>query len=202
MISAIGKRPILAILGRSNTGKSSICRLLAPSMKNKIKVGKKPGVTKNFLKIEKDNYDIVDFPGFGYMKTVSKKERERIQTGIVKYIEKNHEYIFLALEVINLPMFPQVFEKYREKSIPFDKELFDFLLEYSIPTIIIANKVDKLKKQDIQKYFDFLLEALEIQDNKEFQENNIILFSAKRGIGFYELKKKINHYLDLSKKEE
>nr|MDO8110053.1 GTPase [Candidatus Sigynarchaeota archaeon] len=189
------KKPLLAVLGRSNTGKSSLCRMLAPQAMKAIKVGKYPGVTKGLKEIDNEDYILVDLPGFGYMMHVSKQFRDEVQDKIIKFIEQRHREIFIAIEVINIEMFRIVFDKYKDTSVPFDKELFEFLQQFKVPTVILANKIDKLRKQEGETEFAYLKEVMDIKRYPGIPPGNIIAFSAKTGLGFESLQERIAFYL-------
>lgn len=194
MSSPIEKHPLIVIVGRSNTGKSSLCRLLAPWYKKKIKVGKKPGVTIKPVRIPVEGYEIVDLPGFGYMKGLSRKDEGRVQDEIINFIETNREQIFVAIEVINLTAFKRIFEKYKDTSIPFDKELLEFLQELSIPTIILANKVDKMRKNEAERHFKFMKEAMNISRFPNVSAADLIKCSMKTKRGLDKITNRIKHY--------
>lgn len=68
-------------VGRSNVGKSSIIRLLT---RRKVRVGRRPGITRKFDEIPFSDLTIVDMPGFGFMLGLNKKIQERIKKSIVK----------------------------------------------------------------------------------------------------------------------
>ncbi len=190
------KKPLLVIIGRSNTGKSSLCRMLAPKSAAKlIKVGKYPGVTRGPREIDNEAYTIVDLPGFGYMVHASKEFQGKVQDKIISFIENRHKEIFLAVEVINIEMFRIAFDKHVETSVPFDKELFGFLQEFKIPVIVIANKIDKLRKQAAEDEVEYLKQAMEFSRFPAFPPTNVIPFSTKEGTGSEELLGKIEGYL-------
>jgi len=174
---------MLVVIGRSNVGKSSICRLLAPWLHEKIKVGKFPGVTTHPIHLDVGVYEIVDLPGFGFMKGASRTEMKAVQETIIKFIEENHDLIFLALEVIGLPTFRLAFDKHAEDSVPFDAELLQFLCEFHVPTVILANKIDKLYKNELDEEFEYMKQALEI----ESVGATAMQFSAKKETGLPEL---------------
>lgn len=192
----MNSKPLLAVLGRSNTGKSSLCRLLAPRAWKSIKVGKNPGSTKGLIQVDNDDYTLVDLPGFGYMMHVSKAFQGETQDKIISFIEEKHKQIFLAIEVINIEMFRTAFDKYKESSVPFDKELFEFILKNGIPVIVIANKIDKLRKKEAEEEFAYLKSALELKRYPDYPEENVMKFSAKTELGFDALKEKISKYLE------
>ena len=191
----MNSKPYLAVLGRSNTGKSSLCRMLAPRAWKSIKVGKNPGSTKGLIQVENEDYTLVDLPGFGFMMHVSRKFRDETQDKIISFIEEKHKQIFLAIEVINIEMFRIAFDKYKDISVPFDKELFEFLLQFNVPVIVLANKIDKLRKQEAEAEFTYLQTALDLKSQPGFPEDNVMRFSAKTGLGFDTVKERIANYL-------
>ncbi|MHA1680522.1 MAG: GTPase [Promethearchaeota archaeon] len=189
------KKPVLAILGRSNTGKSSLCRLLAPMYKRQIKVGKAPGVTRNLLILEKEEYTIIDLPGFGYMKSVSRAAEERVKDKIIRFVEEQHSRIFLAIHVINLQVFKMIFKKYEHSSVPFDKELVEFVKEFSIPLVILANKIDKMKKSKVQEDVSYLMDKIQPGRFEGMTRDDIIPFSTRTKAGLDILEGKISSHL-------
>lgn len=170
-----------------------MCRLLSPTaFKKLIKVGKNPGVTRRNVVIPLDGFTIVDMPGFGYMKNVSRETERKVQEDIISFIDEHHQSIFLAIEVINLPVFRAVFTKYEGISTPFDKELFTFLREHDIPTVILANKVDKLPKRVAEEEIEFLMDALDVDGiGPGFDRRDVIPFSTRTRTGLDELERKI-----------
>jgi GTP-binding protein EngB required for normal cell division len=195
-VALSSKKPLLAIIGRSNTGKSSLCRMLAPkSAAKQIKVGKYPGVTRGPREIDNGEYTIVDLPGFGYMMHASKTFQGEVQDKIISFIENRHKEIFLAIEVVNIEMFRIAFDKHKETSVPFDKELFEFLQEFKIPTIVLANKIDKLRKQAAEAELEYLKQVMAFSRFPTYPPANTIPFSTKEGTGYDLLQAKITAYL-------
>ncbi|MFX1287803.1 MAG: GTPase, partial [Promethearchaeota archaeon] len=93
-------KPSLLIIGNSNVGKSSITRLLLPNpRKFKGKAGKQPGSTLMIKSIDFPElpYKIVDLPGFGYMKSSSRRREEHIKKQLVIHIEKHYKEYFFSL---------------------------------------------------------------------------------------------------------
>lgn len=187
--------PILAIVGRSNTGKSSLCRLLAPQFKKKIRVGKAPGVTRRINTYSVGEYTIHDLPGFGYMKHSSKKEEDMVKDEIIAFLETKADEIFLAIHVINLEAFRRIYEKYKHDSVPFDNEMLAFLLELEIPTVVLGNKVDKFKHHEREREMAFLKEKLIDTTMGRFPPRNIIPFSTRTREGLDALEKMIDMHL-------
>ena len=148
------EKPSLLIIGNSNVGKSSITRLLLPNpSKFKGKTGKTPGSTLLMKPITQPNlpYQIVDLPGFGYMKRSSRRREEHIKKQIIIHIEKHHKEYFIGLVIINILRIEDEIEKYfiqHKETIPLSFELIKFLKEFDIPLLVIINKIDKVSNFD------------------------------------------------------
>ncbi|MHA1687888.1 MAG: GTPase [Promethearchaeota archaeon] len=158
------EKPSLLIIGNSNVGKSSITKLLLPHpSKFKGKVGKKPGSTLLIRSFTQPGleYQIVDLPGFGYMKSSSKRREEHVKKQIIIHVEKHHAKYFLALIVINVLRIEDELVKYhllRKDTIPLSFELINFISEFYIPRLILFNKIDKLSKRDTERILNFFIE--------------------------------------------
>lgn len=147
--------PRLVILGNSNVGKSSITRFL---LKNKSlaigKIGKKAGstITLNLYKDPKIPFQIADLPGFGAMTTVSKDKKEKVHDAIIKYVEQDKENIFLAIVIFNCVRINDELDKWyygNVRTIPLSYEFITWLNELELPSIVVLNKIDKLKKREL-----------------------------------------------------
>ena len=155
----------LLIIGNSNVGKTSITKLLLPNPKRfKGRAGKKPGSTLLIKPINQPNlpYNIIDLPGFGYMKNSSRRREEHIKNQIVVHIEKNYKNYFLGLVIINILRIEDEIEKYflkNKKTIPLSFELIKFLTEFKLPILILINKVDKLSNFEKNRIINFFLES-------------------------------------------
>jgi GTP-binding protein len=205
------EQPILLIIGNSNVGKSSITRLLVPNPKLlKGKTGKKPGSTLLIRPIFQPNmqYQIIDLPGFGYMKRASKRREEDIKSRIVSYIEKHHQDCFLALIIINILRIDDEIQKYyidNQTTIPLSFELINFLRELSIPILIVINKIDKVSSLDKKKSISLFVETsrdynIPLSEFKEITDLsnkfvNYIEFSALKKTNLHDLKKIIKYFL-------
>ncbi len=205
-------KPSLLIIGNSNVGKSSITRLLLPNPKKfKGKAGKTPGSTLLIKPInqEKLPYQIVDLPGFGYMKHSSKRRQEHNKQLIVTHIEKNHSNYFFGLVVINILRIEDEINKYyiqNKETIPLTFELIKFLDEFKIPFLVIINKIDKLSNFDVKKSIniflssakDYGLNLIHLNDfnNEDLQVIPYLEFSALKKINIGKLKGIIHKYLN------
>ncbi|TSC61396.1 MAG: GTP-binding protein [Parcubacteria group bacterium Athens0416_74] len=132
--------PQIAFIGRSNVGKSSVINALT-GVKSLAKVGKKPGKTTeiNFFLFRKKFY-IVDLPGYGYAQATP-KEREKLKNLIVWYFSasdaKPHTVVLVLDAVAGLT--------------PFDEDMIGILRNEEHPFVIVVNKIDKLKQDELLK---------------------------------------------------
>lgn len=205
------EKPPLLIIGNSNVGKSSITRLLLPNpSKFKGKTGKKPGSTLLIKPISQPNlpYQIVDLPGFGYMKHSSRRREEHIKTKIIIHIEKHNKDYFFGLVVINALRIEDEINKYfiqNKETIPMSFELINFLREFSIPILILINKIDKLSNFDKKKLIKLFIDSaneyglnlihLSNHDKRNTTEVPYLEFSALKKINVGKLKQEIQNHL-------
>jgi GTP-binding protein EngB required for normal cell division len=141
-------------MGNSNVGKSTITKLLLPhSDQYKGKIGKTPGSTLLIKPVFQKGmkYQIVDLPGFGYLKKESQRREEHIKKQLVSHVEHHHDQYFLGLVVINVLRIEDELDKYfykKKETIPLSFEMITFLREYEIPVLVILNKIDKISVFD------------------------------------------------------
>ncbi len=209
------EKPSLLIIGNSNVGKSSITKLLLNLAKFKGKTGKSPGSTLIIRAISQPKlpYQIVDLPGFGYMKHSSRRREEHIKKQIVIHIEKYHKDYFFGLVVINILRIDDEITKYHIKNrdtIPLSIELIQFLLEYEIPILTVINKIDKVSsihKKRIIKLFidaakDYGLNFKNLETTTNVREDlNYLELSALKKTNIGKLKKVLQTQLILSKRD-
>ncbi len=152
--------PIIAMVGKSNVGKSSFINTLTNN-KNTAKVGQTPGKTKclNFFLVDKKFY-LVDLPGYGYS-TMSEKEKENINKLTNYFLEnnKNIKHIFSLIDIRHLP----------SKD---DRAMYDWLVALEKDFTIILNKADKLSNAKIEASMKDMTKAL-------FAKETMIPFSAE-----------------------
>ncbi|CAB3290009.1 putative GTP-binding protein EngB [Methanocaldococcus lauensis] len=192
------KKPKVIVVGRSNVGKSTFVRLITG--RKDVKVGKKPGVTLKINEYDMGDYILVDMPGFGYMAGVPKKVQEAIKDKIVHYIENHADEIAAAVQIIDTKPFIEIVERWNKKGeIPIDLEMFDFITDLKISPILVANKMDKIKKDKWDEVLDNICEYLKCQPPWH-QWKFIVPAILKKGIGIEEIKKKINERVRLYKR--
>lgn len=165
--------PEIAFAGKSNVGKSSVINRLL-NRKNFARVGDKPGKTIhiNYFTVDKKCY-FVDLPGYGYAK-VSQKEKERWCRLMEDYFAAGR--IDLGVLIVD----------YRHPPTQNDITMADWFMQSGCPFVVVANKMDKLKKSELQPNLATIREDLELPE-----DTPIIPFSAEKGNGKEDLMKMI-----------
>ena len=163
-------RPQVAFAGRSNVGKSSVINRLL-NRKNFARVGATPGKTTqvNYFLIDGRIY-FTDLPGYGYAK-VSKEERDRWGRLMENYFQEQG-LITLGVLIVDA----------RHKPTADDVTMCTWFRESGCPLIVVANKLDKLKKNEIEPNLQRIWDTLELPDTAV-----LVPFSAEKGIGKTEL---------------
>ena len=163
--------PQFAFAGRSNVGKSSVINRLL-NRKNMAYVGASPGKTTqiNYFLVDDRAY-LVDLPGYGYAK-VSQAEKERWAKLMETYFQEGADAITAGVLIVDI----------RHKPTENDKVMHRWFRESGCPEIIVANKLDKLKKSQVEPALALIRETLELTD-----EDILIPFSAEKGMGKDEL---------------
>jgi small GTP-binding protein len=169
----------VVLIGRSNVGKSTLMREITG---HTFDTGGKPGVTKkpNHYDWSSEDFVITDLPGFGFMSGVPDDVRERIKTDVVRYIEANAEKILVGILVVDGKSVIDIIDRHSgPDEIPHDVEMFGFLQELGIPTVVAVNKMDKVDDRD--ERLDALAERLGLYTPWQQFDETIAPISAKRG---------------------
>jgi len=186
------KKPIIVFTGRSNVGKSSVIRALTGK---KVRVGKHPGSTRWEQMIDYGSVTIVDIPGFGYMARKSKADIEETKTHIIHMLERWSNRIIVAIHIIDLSLFKELYERWSERDeIPIDVEFYSFLCEIAPRVIVVANKKDKIKKHHLNEELEFL--RFQLREAVIEREPTIILTSAIDKTGLDAMRNLLNGILD------
>ena len=161
--------PEFALAGRSNVGKSSFINKMI-GRKSLARTSSKPGKTQtlNFYKIEEQLF-FVDVPGYGYAK-VAKSSRETWGKFIQEYMTER-EHLRAVIQIVDL----------RHPPSADDCNMYDFLVNYNIPAIVVATKADKIPKGKWDKHLKIVRDKLEMRSF-----DKLILFSSEKGIGMEE----------------
>ena len=157
--------PEIAFAGKSNVGKSSVINRVL-QRKNFARVGEKPGKTihVNYFTIDKKCY-FVDLPGYGYAK-VSQSEKERWGKLMENYFAANR--IDLGVMIVDA----------RHAPTNNDITMARWFLDSGCPFVVVANKLDKVKKSQILGNLEVIRQDLELPE-----ECPVIPFSAEKGDG-------------------
>lgn len=162
--------PQVVFAGRSNVGKSSVINRIL-NRKNFARVGSAPGKTThiNYFLIDKKLY-LVDLPGYGYAK-VSKQERDRWGRLIEAWFADRSQ---MAVGVLIVDA--------RHKPTADDCTMAGVFLSAGKPFLVAANKLDKLKKSEVEGNLQRIRDTLGLPDSVE-----VIPVSAEKGTGKAEL---------------
>jgi len=138
----------VVLLGRSNVGKSTLMREITG---HQFDTGGKPGVTRkpNHYDWAPEDFVITDLPGFGFMSGVPDDVQDRIKTDIVRYLETHAEQILCAVIVLDGKAAVDIIDRHSgPDEIPHVVEMFGFLRELGVPTVVAVNKMDKVDDRD------------------------------------------------------
>lgn len=158
--------PQIAFAGKSNVGKSSVINRVL-QRKNYAYTGASPGKTIhiNYFLVDKSAY-LVDLPGYGYAK-VSRSEKERWAKLMDSY--------FAAQELITLGI---LIVDARHAPTANDVTMATWFQETGCPFVVVANKLDKLKKREIEPNLETIRRDLSLSD-----DTVLLPFSAEKGTG-------------------
>ncbi len=162
--------PQVVFAGRSNVGKSSVINCLL-GRKNFARVGNSPGKTThiNYFRVDDQLY-LVDLPGYGYAK-VSQAERQRWGRLIEQWFQ-DASLMTLGVQIVDA----------RHKPTADDCTMVDCFRQSGKPFIVVANKLDKLKKSEIEPNLLQIKTTLQLDDSIK-----VVPFSAEKRIGRCEL---------------
>ena len=171
--------PEIALVGRSNVGKSSLINCLV-NRKNLARTSSTPGKTAtiNFYSVAQ-RYRIVDLPGYGYAK-VSKEEKERWGAMIEHYLARR-ENLVQVIQLVDA----------RHKPSADDKMMFDWIRSYNYEPFVIATKLDKLKKSQVEANLTAIYNDLELNE-----QSVLVPFSAETREGREQVLELIEYVLE------
>ena len=140
----------IAFAGKSNVGKSSLINGLL-NRKALARTSSQPGKTQtiNFYKVN-DTFYVVDLQGYGYAK-VSASEREKWGKMIERYLHSSEQLVlvFLLIDI-------------RHEPSANDKMMYDWICHNGFTPVIIATKLDKIKRSQLQKNLKIIRTKLEM----------------------------------------
>lgn len=163
-------KPEIAFAGKSNVGKSSLINALM-NRKSYARTSAQPGKTQtiNFYNINDALY-YVDLPGYGYAK-VSRTEKEKWGRMIENYLKKSRQLkcVFLLVDI-------------RHEPSANDKQMYDWIIHNGYEPVIIATKLDKIKRSQVDKQLKLVRTGLGVG-----KQITVIPFSAETKQGREEI---------------
>ncbi|RDY24448.1 YihA family ribosome biogenesis GTP-binding protein [Romboutsia maritimum] len=162
--------PEIALVGRSNVGKSSTVNTLL-NRRNFARTSQTPGKTRtiNFYLINKEFY-FVDLPGYGYAK-ISKSEKEKWGGIMERYLQDREELcaIFLLVDI-------------RHEPTADDKLMYEWIKHFGYNCVVIATKADKISRGQYQKHISIIRKKLQME-----KEEKVIPISSLKKTGVEEV---------------
>lgn len=174
----------IAFAGKSNVGKSTLINAIL-GRKALARTSSQPGKTRtiNFYSVE-DTFYIVDLPGYGYAKA-PKTEIEKWGKMIEEYLNKRRSLAAIVLLV-----------DIRHEPNKNDIMMYEWLKHYQYDIIVVATKLDKLKKSQVKKQLDIVRKGLGLR-----QQDKLIPFSGEKKIGVEELWGVLDHFIQPPKED-
>lgn len=175
-------KPIIAVAGKSNVGKSSLINMLA-NQKKLAKTSTTPGRTRLINYFDFGAFMLVDLPGYGFAK-VSKEEKQKWGNLMESFLSS--QKIDLLLSLVDI----------RHDPTQDDKMMINYLYHYAVPFALVATKADKLAKTKIKPRIKEIASSLKVG----FAD--ITATSADTGFGKDELFKIIEQAISVQSEQE
>lgn len=160
-------KPIVAVSGKSNVGKSSLINMLAKNGKL-ARTSVTPGRTRLINYFDFGSFVLCDLPGYGFAKA-PKSEKEKWGKLMEAFLSTQKLRLLLALVDI------------RHNPTADDVMMINYLYHYAIPFELVATKADKLPKTKVKP------SAKAVADFLRVGEGNVIISSSEKGVGREEI---------------
>ncbi len=166
------EKPMIAVCGKSNVGKSSLINMLA-NRRNLAKTGAAPGRTRLVNYFDFGRFLLADLPGYGYA-AVSKAEKEKWATTLEKFFERSKEltHVFVLVDI-------------RHGATEDDVAMMEFLNYHIVPFTVVLTKADKLSRMRAREH------ARKIANSIALTPGNVLILSSQTREGKEELLQKI-----------
>ena len=157
-------KPMIAVCGKSNVGKSSFINMLA-NRKKLAKTSSEPGRTRLVNYFDFGEFILADLPGYGFAR-VSKTEKEKWGKTLDAFFKRKDEvtHVFMLLDA-------------RHDPTADDMQMIEFLHYNTIPFTAILTKADKLSKMKIKEHIKAIAADIYLG------EGNLLATSAETGYG-------------------
>lgn len=172
-------KPIIAVAGKSNVGKSSLINMLA-NRKKLAKTSVTPGRTRLINYFDFGQFVLADLPGYGFAK-VSKEEKKKWAALLETFFAK--EKLCLLLSLVDI----------RHNPTEDDKMMINYFYHYAVPFTLVATKADKLGKTKIKPRLK------EIAADLRVGIDDVIASSAENGLGKQEILSAIEQAINAQK---
>ena len=170
-------KPIIAVCGKSNVGKSSFINMLA-NQKKLAKVSKEPGRTRLVNYFDFGSFVLADLPGYGYAR-VSKEEKAKWATLLDNFFaEKNASHVFALCDI-------------RHDPTADDMQMIEYLYYNIMPFTVVATKADKLSKAAVGRSVQNIAKVYKCG------ADNIIPTSAETRQGLEAVLDRIQNVIDI-----
>ena len=177
----VNDKPEVAFAGKSNVGKSSLINVLM-NRKSLARTSAQPGKTKtiNYYNINDALY-FVDLPGYGYAK-VSESVKAKWGKMIEDYLHKSKQLkrVFLLIDIRHAPS-------------ENDRIMYDWIVKNGYVPVIVATKLDKINRSQVQKQLKLIKETLQVVEGTV-----LIPFSAQTRQGRDEIYEILDSILEVS----
>ena len=163
------EKPMIAVCGKSNVGKSSFINALA-NRKKLAKTSAEPGRTRLVNYFDFGQFVLADLPGYGFAR-VSKAEKEKWGKMIENYLHRSRmlKCVFLLVDI-------------RHEPSANDRMMYEWMVHNGFRPVIIATKLDKINRSQIQKQVRLIRTGLGME-----KEDLLFPFSAQTKQGREEI---------------
>ena len=172
------QKPMIAVCGKSNVGKSSFINMLA-NRKKLAKTSSEPGRTRLVNYFDFGEFVLADLPGYGFAK-VSKSEKIKWAKTLDDFFKQkqNISHVFMLVDS-------------RHDPTADDAQMMEYLHFYTLPFTVVLTKADKLSRMKVKEHKKAIAADLYLG------EKNLIATSAETGFGKDEILEKIAQIIDL-----
>lgn len=176
-------KPVIAVCGKSNVGKSSFINMLA-NRKKLAKVSKEPGRTRLVNYFDFDKFILADLPGYGYAR-VSKEEKIKWAKLLDEFFadRENVTHVFALADI-------------RHEPTADDRQMIEYLYYHVFPFTVIATKADKLSRSAQSKGVSVIASAYKCGSG------NVIPVSSETRQGLDSVLEKLERIIDTVEEDE